>query len=307
MCKRAIAQWSATPGAPYVPSKELTGVAPSAASVYRPLQRIWLTAEAARLLFSEYAEHRRTERGNEETGWVLLGRRDADEATVLATLPAGAEREADEAHIRFNSMAQALASRIVRQVDRRLAMLGIVHTHPGSLRHPSDGDYRGDIQWVGQLRGQEGIFGIGTSDGKFAHSSGMIEHPRPNLQALEDMSFAWYSLRSGSYNYEPIAVGVVPGPDLAAPLRKIWRIIEEHAIRLERLAKQQAQLRFDIDDDPALRLTLPLAEAGNAVRVLLSEKEVKYYLVRDGVLAADLYEPCVDRGVYRMLAELAGD
>ena len=28
-------------------------------------------------------------------------------------------------------------------------MLGVVHTHPGSLRHPSDGDYRGDSQWVG--------------------------------------------------------------------------------------------------------------------------------------------------------------
>src|SRR5439155_16670861 len=90
------------------------------------------------------------------------------EAVALATLPAGAGRSAGVAHVQFSSNGQALGSRIVRQADRRLVPLGVVHTHPGTLRHPSDGDYRGDSQWVGKLRGHEGIFGIGTADGNEA-------------------------------------------------------------------------------------------------------------------------------------------
>ena len=128
---------------------------------YQPLRRVALTDGVGRTLFEEFAEHRRGVRGEEETGWVLLGTRDRDEAVVMATLPAGAERSAGVAHVHFNPDAQALASRIVRQVDRRLTMLGVVHTHPGTLRHPSDGDFRGDSAWVGQLRGREGVFGIG--------------------------------------------------------------------------------------------------------------------------------------------------
>ena len=124
----------------------------------QPLERIVLTDGVGRSLFEEYAAHRDTNRSEEETGWVLLGVREVNEAVVLATLPAGAGRDAGVAHVQFNSSGQALASRIVRQFDRRLSMLGVVHTHPGSLRHPSDGDYRGDSAWVGQLRGGEGVF-----------------------------------------------------------------------------------------------------------------------------------------------------
>src|SRR5205809_14880 len=86
--------------------------------------------------------------------WTAIG----EAATVLATLPAGAGREAGQAHVRFNHTAQALASRVVRQADRRLTLVGVAHTHPSSLRHPSDGDYRGDVGWVSQLRGGEGVF-----------------------------------------------------------------------------------------------------------------------------------------------------
>src|SRR5262249_47036752 len=132
---------------------------------YLPLERVVLTDEVNRTLFEGYAAHRKGERGDEETGWVLLGVREASEAVVLATRPAGAGREAGVAHVRFNSSAQALGSRIVRQLDRRLTMLGVVHTHPGSLRHPSDADFQGDSLWVGRLRGAEGVFGIGTADG----------------------------------------------------------------------------------------------------------------------------------------------
>src|SRR6516162_11751613 len=78
---------------------------------YEPLERIRLTDEVGRTLFEEYADHRQSSRGEEETGWVLLGLREVNEAIVLATLPAGAERNAGVAHVHFNSDGQALGSR----------------------------------------------------------------------------------------------------------------------------------------------------------------------------------------------------
>ena len=77
-------------------------------------------------------------------------------------------------------------SRIVRQTDRRLTIVGVVHTHPGSLRHPSDGDFRGDSEWVASLRGGEGVFGIGTADGPEAAATLFAQQPRPNVQCLGD-------------------------------------------------------------------------------------------------------------------------
>src|SRR5579872_5515964 len=132
---------------------------------YQPLERVLLTDGVGRTLFEEYAAHRAQANGDLETGWMLLGLREPHEAIVLATLPAGVEVNASATHIGFNTSGQALASRIVRQHDKRLRILGVVHTHPGSLRHPSDGDFHGDSQWVPQLRGGEGVFGIGTADG----------------------------------------------------------------------------------------------------------------------------------------------
>ena len=64
---------------------------PPAAVSYAPLRRVLLSDGVAHTLFEEYAAHRAEARGDEETGWVLLGLRAADEAVVLATLPAGAE------------------------------------------------------------------------------------------------------------------------------------------------------------------------------------------------------------------------
>src|SRR5213592_3102696 len=46
----------------------------------RRLERIVLTDGVARTLFDDYAEHRRSERGEEEIGWILLGLRRGDEA-----------------------------------------------------------------------------------------------------------------------------------------------------------------------------------------------------------------------------------
>ena len=287
--------------------------APALPGAYEPLRRVLLTDSVGRTLFEEYAAHRAEERGDEETGWVLMGLRERDEAVALATLPAGTERDAGVAHVRFNSSGQALASRIVRQADRRLTILGVVHTHPGSLRHPSDGDFQGDSQWVGKLRGGEGIFGIGTADGRRPgpESRGLLfaEQPRPNVQCLGELCFSWYSLRAGRHGYQALPVELTLGPDLARPLHDVWATLEEHAERLDRLYRQQAGVRCEVvggEGGLALAVTVPLAEPGDAIRVLLRRKEVRYLVLRGGeVFAADCAAESVDQGVYLLMAELA--
>jgi len=280
---------------------------PSAnAPVYLPLDSIRVTDGVGHTLFEEYAAHRAEARGDEETGWVLLGLREATQAVVLATLPAGAQRDASVSHVRFNSLAQAVGSRIIRQVDRRLTILGVVHTHPGSLRHPSDGDYAGDSEWVRHLRGAEGIFGIGTADAR-AGEGLFAEQPRPHVQTMSELRLSWYSLRVGAAAYRPLPVALTIGPDLARPLHSIWSVIEAHADRLERLARQQTGVTFAVaDDGRGLEVQVPLADSGAAVRARVTEKEVRFYLVRDGQLfEADCGEDRVDRGIYLLLAELA--
>src|SRR5438876_9290458 len=124
------------------PRKEPAKQSPTAAPAnIQPLRRVIVTDGVGRTLFDEYAAHQAGSRGDEETGWVLLGLRQEEEAVVLATLPAGAARDASVGHVQFSSGGQVVGCRYVRQSDRRLTTLGIVHTHPGSLRHPSDGDY----------------------------------------------------------------------------------------------------------------------------------------------------------------------
>jgi hypothetical protein len=283
----------------------------SAASArYAPLQRMVLTDGVGRTLFEGYASHRAGAHGEDETGWVLLGLRETSEAVVLATLPAGTQSDASVAHVRFNSNAQALASRIVRQTDRRLTPLGVVHTHPGSLRHPSDADLRGDAQWVRHLRGQEGVFGIGTADGLIGDPALFAYQPRPHVQCLGELRFSWYALRHGEPAYRPLPVELTIGPDLARGLHTVWEIIEAHADRLERLYCQQAGMRFEVVTDgvegPGLVLTMPLAGNGESVRVILRRKSVHYFLQRDGeILEVDHRDDYVDRGVYLLLAELA--
>ena len=281
-----------------------------AAVEYGPLRRVLLTDGVAHTLFEEYAAHQSEAHGDQETGWVLLGLREAEEAVVLATLPAGAEADASVAHVRFNSDAQALAYRVVRQRDRRLTIVGVVHTHPGSLRHPSDGDYHGDSQWVAGLRGGDGVFGIGTADGPDSSASLFAQRPRPNVQCLGDLRFSWYALGRGDSDYRPLPLELTIGPDLARPLHPLWPTLEAHAKRLDRLYRQLAGVRFEPMCDeggPGLMLTLPLADGGEAVCVLVRQKEVRYRVVRGGdLLAVDVNDDFVDRGVYQLLAELAG-
>jgi hypothetical protein len=275
---------------------------------YRPVERLVLTDGVSRTLFEEYHDHRTGDRGEEETGWVLLGLRHEKEAIALATLPAGMGREAGVAHVRFNSTAQALASRIVRQQDRQLGILGIVHTHPGSLRHPSQGDYEGDRDWIRLLRGKEGIFGIGTADGKEGLNPLVAFQPRRHHQCYLGLRFSWYALGDGDRNYRPLPVRLTIGPDLARPLHSIWSTIEVHAERLDALCRQMARVRFEVDANDkglALHVLVPLGDDRH-LRVALQEHDVTYCLVhKDEWLISDHREPLVDRGVYLMLANLA--
>jgi len=296
----------------HCPRQEVVESAPAPPRVYQRLERVLLTDEVSRTLFDEYADHRKGTRGEEETGWVLLGVREEKEAVVLATLPAGAQRDAGVAHVHFNSSGQALASRIVRQTDRRLTMLGVVHTHPGSLRHPSDGDFQGDSLWVGRLRGGEGVFGIGTADGNPSPAGTVIgQQPRAHMQCLGDLRLSWYSLKDGDRRYRPVPVGLTLGPDLARPLHFVWSIIEAYAEQLDRLCRQQARVSFDVikgqHDPAALVVEIALAEPGATLRLAIESKEVRYYLIHGGeVRTLDTLATHVDRGVYLLLAELAG-
>jgi hypothetical protein len=304
---RLVAEWNNSLQRSHAAFQARNGLVRSRA--VQPLERLFLTDGVVRTLFEEYAAHRDSACGEEETGWVILGHRSVSHATVLATLPAGAQREAGVAHIQFNTLGQAVGGRILRQADRRLTMLGVVHTHPGTLRHPSDGDFRADRSWITQLRGQEGIFGIGTADGVCGNGDQVSQHPQPHLQVLGNLCISWYGLRPADDRYQPLPVELILGPDLARPLHFLWPTIENHAEQLDRLARQQVGLQFDLVEGckgPALAVTVPLAEPGNAVRVVLEGKEVRYFVVRGGeYLLADGPDGCVDQGVYLLLAELA--
>ena len=159
------------------------------------------------------------------------------------------------------------------------------------------------------LRGKEGVFGIGTADGQPTPWDLFAYQPRPNVQCLSGLRFSWYSLRQGDTAYRPLPVELTIGPDLARSLHAIWSTLEFHAERIERLYRQQSSLRFEAMSDewgPGLLLTLPLADAGDAVQVLIRPKEVRYYLLRSGeLLEVQHHDECVDRGVYLLLAELA--
>jgi hypothetical protein len=281
-----------------------------ALSSYQPLRRLVLTDEVGRTLFQEYGGHRAGARGEEEIGWVLLGIREVDEAVVLATLPAGSQRSAGVAHVKFNSTAQALGSRIVRQWDKRLTMLGVVHTHPGSLRHPSDGDYQGDSLWVGRLRGGEGIFGIGTADGPPSNGVLVGNQPQRHVQAFGKLLLSWYALGEGDRKYRPLEVQLTLGPDLALRLHDVWTTIEAFAEPLERLCRQQAGVSFDVvpgRSATSLVVSFKLAEPKTALRIVLKGTEAALYWEHGQELhGIDMPADELDRSVYLALAELAG-
>lgn len=281
---RCFAEW--LEGAPRSATSPWGSLAPAAlpgtaAATLERLERIVLTEAVLHTLFDQYQSHCQTDRGEEETGWVLLGLREETLAVAMAALPAGAGREAGVAHIRFDVDAQALASRILRQADRRLTILGVVHTHPGSLRHPSRGDYEGDRQWVRLLRGGEGIFGIGTADAEAWENKDTESHgwstPKPHMHVCGRFRWSWYALGEQDRNYRPMPVEVIPGEDLAQPLQLVWPIIERHAAQLEALCQLLARIRFSIQSEPpALWLTFP-APYQAQLGVKLNEHGVSYW------------------------------
>ena len=302
-----IASWWHRRGSTVLPSTVPISTSPSS------VRRIVLADGVARTLFEGYADHRESPRGNEEIGWILLGLRHEGEAIALAALPAGTQRDAGAAHIRFDSEAQALASRIVRQQDKRLQILGVVHTHPGNLRWPSDGDFHGDRQWIAGLRG-EGIFAIGTAD---AHAN---EATGGNVQVFAEMCFSWYALGAGDVRYRPLPVQVTIGPDLALPLHSVWNVIETRAESLNKLCRLFAKVQLEVINEPSLQLAaangggntfllcvkIALAEPNQQLRLLLSERHARYYLDRGSeLIAIDPRELQVERAVYMILAELA--
>lgn len=298
-----------------LPKPELFSAVPSGQIAYKRLQRVVVTEEVCRTFFEEFAEHRRGSRGDEEIGWVLMGHRLEEEVLVLATLPAGTARSASSVHVRFDSEAQALAARVLRQKDKRLAIVGVVHTHPGSLRHPSDGDFHGDSLWVRHLRGGEGVFGIGTADGReYAEPATIAQdaqfaQPEPHMQTLFELCFSWYALGTGERRYRRLPVLSAPGPDLAEPLHLAWPVLEAHAAGLDRLFRQLSGVSLEGvpgRPEPTLALNVKLAEPGDSLRVLLERERIQYIVNREGDLCA--VEPQasgLERALYLILAELA--
>jgi proteasome lid subunit RPN8/RPN11 len=268
----------------------------------RRLERIILTDGVARTLFDDFHDHRRSARGAEEIGWLLLGHREGNDAVARAALPAGTQRDAGVTHVQFHSDVQELASHILRGDDKRLTIIGVVHTHPGSMRQPSGGDLQGDRLWVGQLRGGEGAFAIGTAD---AHR----EKPAEHQQCYGDLCFSWYALAEGEAQYRPLPVQVTIGADLAKPLLAAWDLIETHARSLNRLFRQLAKVRCEVTQEqatPVLAVCIALPEQKQCLRLLLSEAAARYYWEREGELFAIApHEPQVDRAVLMILAELA--
>jgi proteasome lid subunit RPN8/RPN11 len=291
--------WRRSAGAADMLATRLHAPAPvvPAKPALRRLERVVLSEGVAATLFDDYAAHCVSPRGAEEIGWLLMGVRQDSEAVALAALPAGAERDASQVHVRFNADAQTLASRILRQKDRRLQIVGVVHTHPGDMCRPSSADFVGDSAWVANLRQGDAVFGIGTAGGS-AGSNG-------DAPKCGELQFSWYALGAGDSAYRPMPARVDPGFDLAAPLRSIWPTLEANAPALERLCRLFAQVQVERAED-ALAVKIALAEPQNGLRVLLKGSEARYYWDRDGeLIAVDPRDSHLERAVFLILAELA--
>ncbi|WP_020468534.1 Mov34/MPN/PAD-1 family protein [Zavarzinella formosa] len=246
-----------------------------------PLRRVVLTEGVFRVLFAEYAAHRESDRGQEEIGWLLLGLRGRDEAIVLATLPAGTNRNASESHVLFDNKSQELANWFIRQDRKDLRLLGVVHTHPGSLRHPTSSDYRGDIKWVANQWGKEGVFGIGTADA-YPTATGERCQPEPHVLGLGVLRQTWYVLGSKDRNYRKLPVEVEKGPDLAEPLRKVWAELEAVADRLNPLTELLPKTRLEVAmgrQAPMIGLTIRHPQGETALHVQIEGTERRYYLL----------------------------
>jgi hypothetical protein len=148
------------------------------------------------------------------------------------------------------------------------------------------------------------VFGIGNAAERLSATSS-----KPNAQERGPLTFTWYSLAAAEPSYRPLPVELTEGPDLAQPLRDVWTALEENAERIDRLYRQQAGLQCKVivqDSRPVLTVTVPLAEAGDKVVVMLGSEPPQYLVHRGADLfAVDPGTKNIDRGVYLLLAELA--
>jgi len=163
------------------------------------------------------------------------------------------------------------------------------------------------------LRGEEGVFGIGTISPRSVPADSHTEvagHPEPHTQTLGGLRFDWYTLGGDDKRYTPVPVELTVGPDLATSLRAVWELVEEHAERLDRLARQMAKVRFIVGkgkEAPALTVEVGLGEPNHRIRVVLEGKTLRYFYEADGqVSQPDLPTGTApDQGIYLLLAELA--
>jgi hypothetical protein len=300
--------WKAALAAARAAWGQATGPAPTSAAPVAGLERLVkanVAAGVGETLFREYAEHRLTDRAAEEIGWLLLGLRETNSATVLATLPAGTERDAGEEHVRFHAAAQAVGGRILRRTDKRLVPLGVAHTHPGTLRHPSRGDFRGDREWVPNLRGRDGVFAIGTVDEP--QNSPVSVHLTDHVHVRGGLRWDWYALAAGDEQYRPLPTEWTLGPDLGAELRSAWPSVEYHAERIENLCRTLQGVVVQAAGD-AVVVTVPRPEHGAEIKIILAAKRAAFVYSAGGRdLVPDLpADTPADVGAFLLLAELAG-
>ena len=148
-----------------------------------------------RVLFAEYAPSGLQRGGRGEAGFCL--------ASVAATrrlcsqrCRPGPERDAAEAHVRFNSAPRpSRAGWCDRDTSSYAA--GCVSHASWKFATSEFGDFRGDIIRVANLRGGEGV---SASDCRRGAETGCRNQrqPAPNVQCLGDLCFSWYAGRTRS-------------------------------------------------------------------------------------------------------------
>jgi proteasome lid subunit RPN8/RPN11 len=187
------------------------------------LEKVILMKPIADLLFGEYGKHLQGPHAEKEMGWVLLGHTsiaqysNPDKSTtqswaamvtdIISSSTTG--HDSGVGHFVFDS------DEVLRQYSKLtlrklgLEVLGMVHTHPGGNRYPSDADLLQDLQWVPTLKAKKGIFGIGTEMKTWVPAGDY--QTRPYL-AKSGMVFTFFLLRMDSDRYEPIEVSVQEAP-----------------------------------------------------------------------------------------------
>lgn len=277
-----------------------------------------------RTMFDDFHEHKATDRGQEETGWLLLGRRSGTDGVIVeAVLPPGEYRDAGTAHVNMNSTAQAVAMRILKKSHPELDVLGVAHTHPGRLNRPSHGDFQGDSLWVSKLRKREGLFAIGVWD---FHE--LMNSPREpanagggatadirggcsTSQTRGRASFYWFALAEGEGWYRHLPVEETPGDDFGREVRAHWEVIEHFAGSIDRLIRMQPALQpglipVEVMETPTMVLCQPLAREGEELQVVLQGREVGFFRMSAGI-TEEIVGPSerLDAAFFEVMARLA--